>query len=138
MTCKKVPETQQILQCVNNGKLLIKVEAVNVFDLDSYDFKLIYDTNYLEPVENEINEGPFLKSLGGTTFFLKDLSKPGIIWLSGSLVGENRAIAPDGTGDLVLLGFEVIKPLNAESQLLDLFQIKKASLWDSEVNKDKL
>jgi hypothetical protein len=128
----------QALDCVRDGRLQIRVEAINVVDLDSYDFKLIYDRDYFEIIPGNVEEGPFLKSLGGTTFFQKDLSEPGLAWLSGSLAGKNRAMAPDGEGTLVLLEFAILQPLESGRFISDMFQIKDAVLWDSEIVEDRL
>lgn len=128
----------QTLDCIRDGRLQIRVEAINVVDLDSYDFKLIYDRGCFEIIPGKVKEGPFLKSLGGTTFFQKDLSKPGVAWLSGSLAGKSRTVAPDGGGTLVLLEFTILQPLESGRLLSDMFEIKDAVMWDSEIVEDRL
>lgn len=120
------------LKDFSSEELTVAVVVVGVIDLDSYDFKLCYNSQKL--VAKDIKEGPFLSSLGGTTFFQKDLSKKGEIWLSNSLAGKDTAIAPDGDGEVVYITFGFLSEDRNVNQ--DLFSFKDVYFWDSEINED--
>ena len=116
----------------SSEQFMVAVVVNNVEDLDSYDIKLRYDSEKI--FVKEIKEGPFLSSRGGTSFFLKDLSKKGEIWLTSSLSGKERFIAPDGEGEIAYITFGFLSGDRNINQ--DSFVFKAVSLWDSEVNKD--
>jgi len=106
------PETdgiQDSLTVMPGQEFQIEVVAVDVTNLDSYDFKLIYDPNYLEVVERSITEGSFfVTSADGETFLQVDLSTPGVVHLSNSMPGQDPEAAPDGTGPIVRMSFKAL------------------------------
>ena len=88
----------------------VEIAAIDVTNLDSYNFKLNYDPQYLEVVQDSITEGSFLvTSADGETFLQVDLSTPGVISLSNSLPGQDPEQAPDGTGPIVGIQFKALK-----------------------------
>jgi len=103
--------------------------AQDVTNLDTFDFKLVYDSTKLEVISEGVTEGPFLSSLGGTTFFQKDLTQPGVVWLTDSLAGNNPDEAPDGTGVIAHVRFQVIDGTTGDTSSLEF---SEAKYWNSD------
>ncbi|MFQ6098784.1 MAG: FlgD immunoglobulin-like domain containing protein, partial [Armatimonadota bacterium] len=85
----------------------LQINAADVRDLRAYDFRLLFDSNALEIVECDSEEGGFLESAGGDALFMQDLRQPGVAWLTGSLIGRHRERAPDGDGTLARLRLRI-------------------------------
>ena len=83
----------------------VQLNAENVSNLAGWQFDIAFDPDILEAVE--VNEGDFLKSEGGTTFFQKGIidNRSGkITGLSSARLNEDGAT---GTGTLLSVTFTV-------------------------------
>ena len=83
----------------------LDLSARNVIDLAGWQFDIAFDPSVLEAVE--INEGDFLKTSGGTTFFQKgtvDNATGKITGLSSARLNEDGV---SGTGSLLSVAFSV-------------------------------
>ena len=98
----------------------LDLSAENVFDLAGWQFNIAFDPAVLEAVE--VNEGDFLKTEGGTTFFQKgtiDNTTGKITKLSSARLNEDGV---SGTGTLLSVTF--IAKAGGETQLsLSNFQL---------------
>jgi PKD repeat protein len=123
------PNAQNLIVTVNptttalGDVVTVQVEIQNAVNLDSYDFKVTYNPFKLKLIEGSVSEGSFLQTtVDGESFFQADTSKPGEVWLSNSLPGQNPEEAPDGDGLLAAMQFKVIGggdiPIDIVSPLL--------------------
>ena len=98
----------------------LDLSAENVFDLAGWQFDIAFDPAVLEAVE--VNEGDFLKTEGGTTFFQKgtiDNATGKITKLSSARLNEDGV---SGTGTLLSVTFSA--KAGGETRLsLDNFQL---------------
>ncbi len=79
------------------GKVFtINVTVSDVIDLYGFEFKLRYNTTFLDALE--VVEGPFLKSGGPTVVWQKDINeKTGVVWFAVSLNSSAHGVAGSGT-----------------------------------------
>jgi len=92
----------------------VNVTIANVTNLYTWEFKLYYDTRFLNSIS--VAEGSFLKAGGTTTFQIKALddaynSTHGLVWLNCSLLGPPYGV--NGSGLLATITFEGVASGNS-------------------------
>jgi len=85
----------------------INISVSQVVDLAAWEFKLYYLNEYLNTTQ--IQEGPFLKTAGQTSFFVKHFtdnynSTHGMIWAFCTLLGQGSGVS--GNGTLAIISFK--------------------------------
>lgn len=91
------------------------ISIANVSGLLGFDFLLSYNTTILQLID--IEEGPFMKSVGST--FMINLTTEGLVWLAVALYdAQGRQISANGSGVLATVTF---KAMAEGDSLLDLF-----------------
>ncbi len=85
-------------------EFLINVVVVNVTNVYSFEFKLGYNTTLLDAIN--VTEGPFLKSLGNTSFTMEIHDSEGYVWVSVTLLGPAPPAEPR-SGILATIKFKV-------------------------------
>jgi len=78
----------------------INISVSQVIDLAAWEFKLYYPNKYLNATQ--IKEGPFLKTAGQTSFFVKEFTDNynethGVIWAFCTLIGQGPGATGNGT-----------------------------------------
>ncbi|MFQ6096804.1 MAG: cohesin domain-containing protein [Armatimonadota bacterium] len=99
------PGVQSSLSARQGDEIEVAVIARGVNGLAGYDFKVAYDLDALELVGFPQEQGNFLESRRGKALLLDDLRTPGVVWLTGALVGPDWARAPSGTGAIACIRF---------------------------------
>ncbi|NWH04839.1 hypothetical protein [Desulfobacter latus] len=95
--------------------VLVAVVARNVSNLDTYQVEVHFDPESLmftAGFEDNLQKGlkGYLKQNGGISLWMPATKvAPGVVNLSNALVGNNIALAPDGTGILGLMHFKVLQ-----------------------------
>ncbi len=99
-----------------NQEITIAIVAQNVSNLDTYRVEVNFDPNHMKFIEG-YEEDAFngitnlLKTNGGRTIWIAPREKedaPGKIVMANSLVGSDEDQAPEGTGIIALLKFQML------------------------------
>jgi len=97
-----------------NAVIRVGVVAQNVMNLDTYQVEVLFDPKqliFIKGEEDNISSGikNLLKKNGGQTLGFSSIENvPGIVTISNALAGQpDDAIAPEGTGIIAMLYFEV-------------------------------
>jgi len=98
----------------------INISVSQVSDLAAWEFKLYYLNHYLNATQ--IQEGPFLKTAGQTSFFVKNFtdnynSTHGMIWAFCTLIGQGSGAT--GNGTLATITFKAKQAGTATLQLAE-------------------
>ncbi|MDI6794949.1 MAG: FlgD immunoglobulin-like domain containing protein, partial [bacterium] len=104
----------------------VDILVQKIRNLDTFDLKLmVNDPANLEIVK--VTEGPFLKSLGGTTLFMSRKFDDGSMRITGSLSGNNPDLAPDGEGVIAHLTLKMLSPTGNIG-----INLSEVGYWDSD------
>jgi hypothetical protein len=97
-----------------NDEIWVAVVAQNVTNLDTYQVEVVFDANHMDFIEG-YEDNPFaginnlLKRNGGSTIgFQAAENVAGTVTIANALVGTNTDEAPEGSGIIALLKFEVL------------------------------
>jgi len=97
----------------------ININIKNATELNSFNFELTYNPEILEVLE--IQEGPFLNSIGPTSIFLKEINNAeGYLQFGVKLTSQQGA---SGNGTLAIIEFHV-KELGASKLILSEIVLK--------------
>jgi len=106
-------EIESILQKIQGNEIIITIIAENVSNLDTFQVEVNYDETalvFVDAYENYGFDENFLSVNGGQTIGLKATKKEkGLINLANALKGTDKNIAPEGTGIIAYLVFNLIK-----------------------------
>jgi len=99
---------------MNQGETIyIGVVAQNVTNLDTFQYDIVYDPEHLLyrgafEKDNQGTSTSLLNKNGGSTIFPPPDYSSGKIRIANSLIGKDCDVAPEGTGLITFLSFEVI------------------------------
>jgi hypothetical protein len=103
----RTPAVETRSEAAPGDEVDVAVVAQGARGLLGYDFKVRFDSGALELLGFDQEKGSFLESRHGKALFMHDLDTPGVIWLTGALVGPDRSRAPRGAGVVARIRFRV-------------------------------
>ncbi len=105
----------------------VDVYAINVHNLDTYEFEILYDTDVFQYVTSSATnpltfEENILTTEGGTAVgWMVDTSNPGILSIAYTLTGIDTLEAPEGVGLIADIVFQVLSTIGDSLTFGDVY-----------------
>ena len=130
-------QNDTIMAAPNVGDYIrVDVYAINVHNLDTYEFEVNYNPSQLEyitttPTNPITFEGNILESNGGQALgWMIDTSTPGVLSIAYTLVGTDTLEAPEGEGLIADIVFQVLSTIGDSLTFGDVYFYDSFSVMD--------
>lgn len=128
MDCNSAPDGQTI-------EVAVWVEGVQKFK--GFDIEIVADSSRLI-ILDKVEEGDFLSSLGGKTFFIPRISEGNRLWVVNAVEGSKGAYTPSGAGRLFTFKVQRVGDQSVMTDIIKYLSFEKVVLADSNLEKDQI